>query len=275
MPNRNLDLNSSSSQISFVKVFGERNTGTNFLESLIKENTNLSVLKHGGNEIPKNRLDLIWKSIPFPQKQSPMLRRLILDRLIDQQRKDEYCLNFGWKHSLVDINHLKISPRFNATLFVFLVRNPWRFLSALHKRPYNLFPRVNVDMLDFVDSSFLANERDRLPCNFVQSPVEFWNLKVESYFNANSNIVNSLICYYEQIMQSPECFLKSLSEYCNISEHLSIPMKSTKGDEKTFDDYQKETAKYDPLSELGETLYLKILGKLNKETLQKTPYMPS
>ena len=83
------------------------------------------------------------------------------------------------------------------------------------------------------------------------------------------------ICYYEQIMQSPGCFLKSLSGYCNISEHLSIPMKSTKGDEKTFDDYQKETAKYDPLSELGETLYLKILGKLNKETLQKTPYMPS
>ena len=76
-------------------------------------------------------------------------------------------------------------------------------------------------------------------------------------------------------MQSPDCFLKSLSEYCNISEHLSIPMKSTKGDEKTFDDYQKETAKYDPLSELGETLYLKILGKLNKETLQKTPYMPT
>lgn len=275
MSNSNLCSSSAPSRISFIKVFGERNTGTNFLQELIKQNTDLSVLEHGNNKIPKNRLDLLCKSFPYWQKQSPMLRRLILDRLIDQQRKDEYCLNFGWKHSLVDINHLKISPRFNETLFLFLVRNPWRFVSALHSRPYNLNPAITVNMYDFVDSSFLANERDCLPCNFVQSPVDFWNLKIESYFNAKNVVCNSLICYYEKVVESPGFFLKTLSKYCNVSENLSVPVKSTKGDKKTFYDYQRETAMYDPLGELGETIYFKILGKLNKETLKKTPYMPS
>ena len=138
-----------------------------------------------------------------------------------------------------------------------------------------MFPAPNVEISDFVDQSFLANERDCLPCNFVQSPVEFWNLKVESYFNAKNRIDNSLICYYEEVLHSPGDFLKLISKYCNISENLSIPMNSTKGDDKTFDDYQKEAARYDPLGELGETVYLKILDKLNKKTLKKTPYITS
>mgnify|MGYP003956193653 CR=1 FL=1 len=273
--------NSNFSQISFVKVFGERNTGTNFLNQLINQNTDLSVLNHGDNKIPKKRLNQIYKHYSFLDKDSPMLRAdkkaasLVLDRLVDQQRKDEYLQNFGWKHALVDVENLKVSPRFNETLFVFLIRNPWRFVSALHRRPHNLFPLQKGSLDDFVDSSFLANERDRMPCNFVQSPVEFWNIKVESYFNSQSVLRNSFVVYYEDVMESPGHFLKSLAPYCDVSETLSIPMKSTKGDDKSFDDYQKETAMYDPLSELGETVYFKILGKLNKETLKKTPYMPS
>lgn len=270
-----VNSNVVSTKISFVKVFGERNTGTNFLNQLIRKNTNLIVLEHGNNSLSKERFNSLRRGFPFWQRYSPALKSLVLDRLIDQQRNDEYLENFGWKHAFVDVKDLEVSPRFDQTFFIFLVRNPWRFVSALHRRPYNLFPRKKCNISEFVDSCFIANERDRLPCNFVESPIDFWNLKVDSYFKSRELIDNSLICYYEDVMRSPHHFLKLLAPYCDVSGTFDIPNESTKGDKKVFADYQKEAAAYDPKTELGEDAYLKILAKLDEKTLRKTPYFPA
>ena len=202
----------------------------------------------------------------------PTFRRIMLDRLIDQQRKDDYCENFGWKHSRVDISHLRVSPRFDDTIFIFLIRNPWQFVSALHRRPYNLLPSPTGSLSKFIDSSFIANERDCLLFNFVPNPVDFWNIKVGSYFIAQPSIKNSFICYFEEILRSPKDFLDSLRTYHDMHETCSIPMESTKSDNKTFLDYQKESAEYNPQRKLGEKIYLKVLEKLDMNVLNKTPY---
>ena len=54
-----------------------------------------------------------------------------------------------------------------------------------------------------------------------------------------------------------------------------LPSDKVLGKTKSFVDYQNESALYDPLGELGETVYFKILDKLNKKTLRKTPYVYS
>lgn len=255
-----------------MKVFGERNTGTNFLNQLIAKNTDLSVLQHEKNAVTVQRLEQLYENHHYLANASPQLRNMILARLIDQQRKEEFSQNFGWKHARVEADHLLTSPRFNTTLFIFLVRNPWRFISALHKRPYNLFPSPKGSLSDFVDSSFIANERDLFPCNFVQNPVDFWNIKVSSYFDAHKSINNSFVCYYESIMKSPEQFLHLLEPYCRVSECISVPNRSTKGDRKTFSDYQREAELYDPRAELGDSIYHKILDKIDQNVLSQTPY---
>ena len=53
---------SGSSKLSFVKVFGERNTGTNFVSQLIARNSNLLVLGHSDNRVPEARLKQILKT---------------------------------------------------------------------------------------------------------------------------------------------------------------------------------------------------------------------
>ena len=73
-------------------------------------------------------------------------------------------------------------------------------------------------------------------------------------------------------MKSPEQFLRSLEPYCAVSDCISVPNRSTKGDGKTFSDYQREAELYDPRAELGESIYHKILDKIDPDVLSKTPY---
>ena len=125
LPNKNLVK---------VKVFGERNTGTNFLNRLLSFNTDLQVLRHG-RAVSRTHLKTLEDSArqlgsagPF----SSQLRQLVLNRFVDEQRSNEYKSNFGWKHARVLVNDLQRSPHKEDTLFIFLIRNPWRFVSALH-----------------------------------------------------------------------------------------------------------------------------------------------
>ena len=271
---QNLYKNLPGKHLRFVKVFGERNTGTNFLNQLLKQNTSLKVLEHKSNSDAKIRLRKLIDSHSKSNKRAidPSLRQLIFDRLIDQQRQEEYPKNYGWKHARVVANDLAQSKRFNSTLFIFLIRNPWRFVSALHKRPYNLFPSPPENFIDFVNSCFLANPRDCLPCNFVENPVEFWNQKVRSYQDCNTSINSSLICYYEDIVNSPKKFIHSLNPVCSVIDEIIIPMDSTKKDDKSFDDYRREALSYNPVKALGEEAYTHVLDKLDKNVLNKTIY---
>ena len=263
-------------KLKYVKVFGERNTGTNFVERLISKNTNLIVLQNKNISLSKKRFnklkDIFFKGLSLDSKMDPTVRKIILNRLIDQQREDEILEDYGWKHTLVSETNLINSEKFNSTFFIFLIRNPWRFVSSLHKRPYNLIPNTKGSLKDFVDSCFLANRRDNMPSDFVENPVEFWNKKVKSYFECNLKIKNSMICYYEQVVFSPKKFLDHIQPFCDVKLNLEFPIKSTKKDEKTFDDYRLESINYNPLDFMSKDVYESIFSKLDKEVFGKTIY---
>jgi len=268
-------------KLTNVKVFGERNTGTNFLNQLLARNTDLNVLGHGGkNDNPRQKLKGIRQSavrIGCADKLSPQVNRLVLNRLIDEQRKIEYLDNFGWKHSRVLVGDLKKSPHIKSTLFIFLVRNPWRFVSALHRRPYNLFPapHPSSSLSCFVESQILANERDNMPSLIVNNPVELWNEKVGSYFDCCEVLDNAIICYYENIVTAVDEFMAAISPVCSVSKQIEIPMDSTKNDNKTFDQYRQEVLSYDPVKILGDDVYSKILERIDVNVLRRTIYAPS
>ena len=264
--------------LSKVKVFGERNTGTNFLNKLLSLNTNLQVLGHGSNASSRAKLQAIDQSVSRlgrAEKLTPQMRRLVLDRLIDEQRRLEYPDNYGWKHARVLVEDLDKSPHRSSTLFVFLIRNPWRFVSALHRRPYNLFPAPSSDLNSFIDSQFLANERDCMPSLLIGNPVDFWNEKVKSYFNCSDVIDNSIICYYEDLVVSIEEFIDAIRPVCDISGKIRTPINSTKKEDKTFDDYRREVISYDPIRALGEEVYLKIREKIDAGVMARTIYSAS
>ena len=131
----------------YIKVFGERNTGTNFLCKLLKDNSNLNCLEHGSNKnINDLKNELIQKHFIQTslnkQLDKQQLFALIKEQLIDKQRSLEFNLNFGWKHAKINPDRIKKCPLYEKTIFICLIRNPWRFTYALHKRPYNIFPQT-------------------------------------------------------------------------------------------------------------------------------------
>lgn len=262
----------------FCKTFGERNTGTRFLNQLISINTDLQVIGQPPKDEPRKRQEQLIKK--HFGRNSP-IKRLALDdyisplienRLIDKQMQSDFDLYYGWKHARVNIKKVMASSRYGDTVFVCLVRNPWRFVSALHRRSYNLFPKTDCTLEEFIKLPFLAHERDELEDIFITNPVDLWNQKVRSYFDFAEASERVIIAYYEDVVADAAAFLNKLSGYCALAETTTIPSKSTKKDDKSFEQYREEAINYDPKAALGSEIYDQIYEKLDKEVLQKTKY---
>lgn len=258
--------------MKFVKVFGERNTGTNFLNQLLRLNTSLKVLGHGGNQSCVVKTESICKASNVV---SPLAKKFIFERMIDAERSKEFMENYGWKHAAVSWPKLKASEKYDETLFVCIIRNPWRFLTALHRRPYSLLPPPSGDFSSFLRSPLVANVRDGLDDAFLIDPVELWNQKVNSYhLLKRQSSQNVLVVYYEEIVEDIEVFMNMLGELCGLEfGSLVIPMKSTKGETKNFSDYRLEVQNYNPLDAMSKADADYICTRVDKNLIDQSPYL--
>lgn len=259
---------------TFVKVFGERNTGTNWLCQILKANTNLTVLGDGGKPNFKPRLTHLLNSYEISDK---LALKLIKEKLLDADRNQQYPLYFGWKHSAVDCLRISSAERFPKTLFLCIIRNPWRFVSGLHKRPYNVIPLPVADISDFISSPLVLNQRDGISDLYVSNPVELWNKKVASYYNFRKNFPGSVrIFKYEDIVVDPSIVREQIAEFSQFkSADILIPEVSTKfhrGDSKTYNDYKKEVVAYDPCESMGKEIAQKIFMLTDRDLMSETGY---
>ena len=56
-----------------------------------------------------------------------------MESLLDQESLKRRQKNFGWKHANVCPKVLSKLPKFENVCFIFIVRNPWRFISSCIK----------------------------------------------------------------------------------------------------------------------------------------------
>ena len=258
-----------------LKVFGERNTGTNFLNSFLRSNTSLKVLSGGDG----HRVQLKQECQSFIDVHGItdlLTQQLIKESLLDQNSLCRRQKNFGWKHAKVCPDSLSKITNFKDVVFVFIIRNPWKFINSLHQKPYNLLPRPAADLTLFVQSPIYANLRDQLSTRLINSPVELWNQKVKSYFKfVEAYPRQSLIVFYEDLILFPDQFAKRLSYFCKVSEHIVVPQDSTKkhrGDSKEYTEFCQEVLNYDPKKALGKTIFSLVKDRLDCNLLAKTPY---
>ena len=263
-------------EFTSLKVFGERNTGTNFLNSFLRLNTSLKVLKGGDGdreEIKKQLRDFVEKH----DITDLLAKKLLMESLLDQASLKRRHRNFGWKHAKVSSKVLSKVPGFEHVCFIFIVRNPWRFVSSLHQKPYNLMPSPAPDISQFIKSPIYANQRDQLGSRLVQSPVDLWNHKVRSYFEFNAaHPRQSLMVYYENLVISPDAFAGQLKKFCAVNEEITVPQDSSKkhrGDTKTYAEFCQEILSYQPRKVLGDDIFYLIANRLDQEILAKTPYI--
>lgn len=229
--------------IDRIKVFGERNTGTNFAEQLIGLNhPDLRVLAHGTND------GLNEQAARFGAGRAPV----VLERLIDARRAAEFPENYGWKHAAPALDALRAAPGFARSCFLFLVRNPFQFLTSLARRPYNLILPEGVpgDMSAFLRTPVLLNQRDGLavPNGSVANPVLLWSLKTSAHRAVAAALdKQALLLRYEDLVADPTRPARWLATLGHrVDRPLKVPAASTKGDALSFSDYQARTRDVDP-----------------------------
>lgn len=232
----------------YVKIFGERNTGTNFVERLIQANFPIYSLQSN------NRVYNTLRSFAahIPQSERREFRAAALD--LDSSRG--LYSDFGWKHAVPPFQHIAAAPHANNTLFVAVAKHPAAWLQSLMARPYNPAEKTPNVFSDFIRYDWQLSARDNLGPKDRINVVELWNVKNAAYRKLTDVNRRAIVISYEDILRDPESFLKRIEEHIPAEGVFTWQLESTKGDELSFDDYR---AKY----EIGN-----VLAKIDPDDLQ-------
>lgn len=216
-----------------LKLYGERNTGTNYLDQLARANLRAQVLR--GQE-PR----WIWRIVP-----PATLRRLMpgqaerwIEGIRDVYFERSFARELGWKHMNPSIE--RIGPERLATVrFAMVVKNPYAWLLSLFRNPYHVGGR---------DTSFEAFLARRLPVmerreNVGPEPlgaVEVWNAKCRGYLALAEAASRATILRYEDFLADEQGTLAAMAESLGIARRgpfVSIPDGAKGSDTRSRADY--------------------------------------
>lgn len=144
-----------------VKVYGERNTGTNYLIQLLGLNTHARVLR--GTSVGRVRartantaVHNVYFRITFP-------------------------FVLGWKHRVAPSPAVVRRLGHGRTVFLCLVKNPYAWVLSMQRRPYESGHK-EMPLDRFIDVPWeplpWENRRGRF-----ENLIEMWNVKTRSYFD--------------------------------------------------------------------------------------------
>ena len=248
----------------FVKVFGERNSGTNFLNLMLVGNGVRSlVLNKEPDFVPAE-----WVT-RFAEKD----REFFVERYLDQLDRQEYLRNFGWKHARVSVDRLAALEFFPRTFFILLIRNPVNFVASLHRRPYNVLPGILADRKQFIRSPLIANERDHLDSILVRNPVEFWVKKTTAAIEMAASVKNACLLRYEDLVADTVGAIRWLGRAgLDFATDDIVQVSSTKKDPVSFAEYRTKALSFDPDREFDAEDLAFIMGQVPRPLARLVGY---
>jgi hypothetical protein len=208
-----------------IKLYGERNTNTNYLGRLVELNLVAEQLR--GSASPRARR--CQEVLPGNEW------------VLDLYFYLTFSKNLGWKHSLVKpASKLKRSALFKnkSVAVVTITKNPYSWLLSLYRNPYHRHDMQVIDFENFLSLPWKTTFRDNT-LRTLESPVELWNLKNESYLKLAE--INALNITSEEISRNPEAVVMKISEHFLVARKSSQFIdydQSTKGENKTSDFYR-------------------------------------
>jgi len=213
-----------------VKIFGERNTGTNALARIIEANSAARCLPATSGEL-NPLLGRIGNSEWLPGKR---MRERLLDSVFEG--KGPLC---AWKHCAT--NFPDAAP-FDGVLVLFTVRHPASWLASLFKRPYQLLERQPATLAEFLDSKWETVGRERLGRASFR-PLELLQAKLDSYSSfadklSERGIAHRFVRFEDIVLNQAELYSTIGPELENARADFHELETSTKDRSKTLDDYR-------------------------------------
>lgn len=209
-----------------LKIYGERNTGTNYLGELLQLNYDLRLLPGG-----------------HPEDRWPYNARFRGSEIFREWwHYRTFSRNLGWKHTAIRPGKfLPAFRRFENLNVIYLVKNPYSWILSLRHRPYHApANRKAADSLEtFLQTPWRPLWREHLPAGRTYTPSSLWSAKISSYLETPASVPSAII-RYEDLLQDPFAVLEQLEARFNWKRtgNLSNLEKATKGDPRTFEHYR-------------------------------------
>ena len=207
----------------FIKIYGERNTNTNYMSKLIELNLNVT-------ELP----GVIPLSIMKMQKFLPG-RELIRDIYF----YFTYSKNLGWKHTCVkskkSLNRYKLVK--SNLIFLTITKNPYSWLLSLYRNPYHQYYTHELSFEAFLQHQWHTVSRDNVKTGPI-NPIELWNIKNNSYLELDKK--NSLNITTEETFKNPQGIIQRISQEYSVERKTEIFVNY----ERSTKDSSKDSAYY-------------------------------
>jgi hypothetical protein len=272
------------SDIEQIKIYGERNTGTHFINDLIAKNFVVPLLPSSPETMHPRKKKVIAareRFLSHVRKNGQQLyRHVVADRYNDLANRRYLPKTFGWKHTLPPLDFLETRSAARQTLFVIIVKHPIYWALSFHRRPYHsYFPVQNMEFGEFIRHLFIPTGRDNVDVPIYESIIDLYAAKVDGYRRLIDAGFPAELVRYEELIADVSGFLRRLSEGYALernSEEESVREKNMKkGDDATLTDFR---AKYQ-LDKVTEAVspedYEFIMSRFGADRLAWLGYPPA
>jgi hypothetical protein len=253
-----------------IKIFGERNTGTNALKALIETNSRSNVAPSVAREIDPH-FDLKAKILSrLPTRYRASATEAYIDRLF---RKSSPKL--AWKHSATRFNDVAC---FEGCLVVGTIRNPISWLVGLHRAPYHTLVPVPSAFSAFLDLEWQLCARDNLEASAVV-PAELWNQKARSLLDLiealqRRNLTHVLVRFEDFVMDQNSTFARLKEFLHEPAADCSIVKRSTKDRSKDHSYYADYYGQERWLKEIDRAAIQAAMSRLDWGIARSFGYSP-
>jgi hypothetical protein len=195
-----------------LKIYGERNCGTNFLYWLIYKNLNIDLYR-----------GVVSTRIPYHNKE------IVKDIYFGLT----FSNNLGWKHMMApSAQKIEKATKHENLCILTITKNPYSYLLSMYKRPYHYKKPVR-SFYEFLQTPWKTVGRENYKRKSFSNPIELWNKKNSSYVELSGNkFLNVINLKYEDLLANPQEEIKKIAYSFNLSfpEKFANVNRSTKND---------------------------------------------
>lgn len=220
------------SGITAIKVYGERNTGTNYVTALLDRNFKVGL---PSGKVPRAELARQRKLVGVASRVSPRAGDWLSERMRDRYHAKHFDETLGWKHARIDVDRVRRRAEVG---FVPMVKHPYSWAMSMQRRPYHAAGR-SAGLVEFLRTPYRLVGRDGVAAPSLL-PMEIWNAKVASYFALRDAVPERVVfSRYEDILVGEEDWLRQVARAFGLAEPERIARvpESTKEAAKGHDYY--------------------------------------
>lgn len=213
-----IGLNRTLDTTNGLKLLGERNSGTNLLEHLLRQIPDL----HLYPSLPM----ITWRDVlRFRRPLSAIWQyEAAREETLDDWHVRDLPTSGGWKHAAPThpFSDQFLTPHQPAVLII--ARHPADWLRSMQRNPFHALTRVAPDISDFIRQPWPCVARDGLAHAVQPDLPSLLAAKMRAYETLLQTYSNSSLIRYEDLALDPLATLRQLGLPC--PEALSLPMSN-------------------------------------------------